>query len=324
MTEVRRFPVSGAGVGREDYSSPVMGPNAKEMRTERRSTSSNDNGVVAPAAPPAFYTMEIFKGKFYTRGCRGMLEQLQIYCRRDAGVGVLTLYYSPHPCIGPFGQVTITPGANWAWVAADIEEMWNYDSLFIWVRACHANVSWAYDTALPFDGHESDDLGVTWSDMAIRPFIRAVFTGETAGDVPVSGILNVIRIPSTALEAAFGQVNIQSGVWTDATFAIGAGELIQVQVEFVSAVVPAAGVEYRVRIQADGLAGIEVGNRQITQSVIATAGRCAIGEFFQDATSTWLWVRLPIQYRRRLLAVAYQSTGGPVVVRATIVSNELR
>jgi len=96
--------------------------------------------------------------------------------------------------------VTITPGATWAWVPVDIEEMYDYDSLFIWVYTCDADVSWAYDAVLPYDGHESTDLGITWEDMAIRPFIRVVYTGETPGDVPVSGIINTIQLPAVSSE----------------------------------------------------------------------------------------------------------------------------
>lgn len=178
-----------------DWWRPTGGQNSQDSILERRSLVWNDNGVEAPNAPPAFYTGVHHKGKFFPRGCRGMIEQLQIYCINTAG-GSLQLRYSPHPGLGPVNTVTITPAATWGWVGVDIEEMWNYDSLFIWVFSCQADVSWGYDATLPFDGHESTDAGATWEDMAIRPFIRVVYTGETPGDVPVSGIVNNIPLPN--------------------------------------------------------------------------------------------------------------------------------
>jgi len=163
---------------------------------ERRSTVANDNGVVAPDAPPASIGIA-YRGKFFTRGCRGKIEQIQLYCIRAAG-GTIRLAYTPHPCIGPIGTVTITPGATWGWAAADIEEMWNYDSLFIYVEYCGPDVDYGYDAVQPYDGHRTTDAGVTWADQNERPFIRVVYTGETVGDVPVSGIINNIPIPSVS------------------------------------------------------------------------------------------------------------------------------
>lgn len=180
-----------------DWWKNVGGSNAKDSILERRSLVWNDNDVEAPDDPPAFYTCATYRGKFFPRGCRGMIEEIQIYCR-DAGQDLLTLRYSPHPCLGPFGEVDITPLAGWSWVAAAVEEMWNYDSLFIWIYECEAGTDWAYDNALPYDGHRSTDAGETWSDLAIRPFIRVVYTGETPGDVPISGIINNIRIPNVS------------------------------------------------------------------------------------------------------------------------------
>lgn len=178
-----------------DWWVPVGGLNSAESVLERRSTIWNDNGVVPPAAPPSSTFGSEYRGKFFTRGCRGKIEQIQVYCRRDAA-GTIELRYSPHPCLGPFDQVTITPGAAWAWVAVNIEEMWNYDSLFLWLYDVDADVWWGYDTALPYDGHYSADAGATWTDTPTRPFIRVIYSGETPGDVPISGIVNNIPIPN--------------------------------------------------------------------------------------------------------------------------------
>jgi len=231
MSEVSRYPVAGRGIGREDYATPVLGPNAKEMRTERRSTTSNDNGIVNGVVPALSRLAASYRGKYYPRGCRGMVEQLQIYCIRTAA-GTLNLSFSPHPGIGPLYTVTVTPGAAWAWVPVDFEQMWNYDSLFIWVSACSADVSWGYDAVLPYDGHQSTDTGATWLSVDSRPFIRAVYTGESAGDVPISGIVNNIPIPNVGSVTDIEGGAITAGVITDIGEVEGAGyvDLVYVRV----------------------------------------------------------------------------------------------
>lgn len=222
MTEVNRYTVQGVGVGREDYSAPVLGPLAEEMRVERRSTTSNDNGIANGTVPALSRVAVSYRGKYYPRGCRGMTEQLQIYCVR-AAAGTMTLRYSPHPGMGPIGEVIITPGVEWAWVAANIEEMWNYDSIFIWISTISVDVSWAYDVVLPYDGHQSTDTGATWLSVDSRPFIRIPFTGETAGDVPISGIVNNIPIPNVGSVVTEKAVVVPIGVETDVAEINGAG-----------------------------------------------------------------------------------------------------
>jgi len=305
-----------------DWWRPMGGQNSQDSILERRSLIWNDDGILDGAVPGAFYTGDDFKAKFFTRGCRGKIEQIQVYCTGNAAAQI-HIQYSPHPCIGHFREGVLTPAAGWAWQALNIEEMWNYDSLFIWVQRCDFGVSYAYDAVQPYDGHSSDVDGDQWSDQAIRLFIRVIYTGETPGDVPVSGIINVVRIPNSALGAPTPlPVAMPNNAWTAIVEYRAPGELLQLEVMFDTVVVPAAGVEYMLRIEADGNAGVDVGNRQLTQSVIAAFGRCSMGEFFQDGTNTYLWVRLPIEYRRRLLISGFQTSGAGCNATATIVSNE--
>jgi len=221
-TEVRRYTVPGAGEGREDYATPVLGPSAKEMRTERRSTTSNDNDVTAPTAPPLFYTGEKDIGKFFSRGCRGKIEEVQIYCRRT-GAGQLRLALTTHPCAGPIQLELITPGPTWAWVSGINQRMWNYDSLFIYVYECDADVSWGYDAGLPPDGHEATLDSANWGMLSIRPFIRIIYSSETPGDVPVSGIVNAIDMPSESSYRSMENQNIPAGIETILTTRDGMG-----------------------------------------------------------------------------------------------------
>jgi len=163
--------------------------------TERRSTTiSNDNGVTSPTAPPS-NANDTFRGKFFPRGMRGMLESLRIYCKRT-GAGTVTLAYSPHPSMGEIGTVEITPDADWDWKYTTIRKMWSYDSLFVWVKSCDADVSYGYDNGTPPDWYKSVDSGVTWYGEAYRLFVSIKMYGETVGDIPVSGTINTIQVPS--------------------------------------------------------------------------------------------------------------------------------
>ena len=307
-----------------DWWKNVGGQNSQDSILERRSLVWNDADPQPPPAAPPLSTPDTYKGKFYTRGCRGMIEEIQIYRTATAG-GTITLRLSPHPCLGPFYTVIIPIGPADAWTGVAFEQMWNYDSLFIWVSALAAGEEWGYDAVQPQDGHESTDAGATWADMATRPFIRVVYTGETPGDVPVSGIVNNIPIPSSAAQVARAIVaNVPSGIWTNLCTYNGAGEVLELKIDYATVVVPAAGVQYAIMPLIDGAGTIETENRQITQSVVATSGRCSMGEFLQDGTGTRIWVRIPYQFRRVITLQGWQNTGAAVTMTGTIMANIMR
>ena len=311
------------------------GQNSQDSTLERRSLIWNDNNVETPDAPPAFSQAGEFEGKFFTRGCRGKIEEIQMYCRSTGILPTIILRFSAHPCIGPFYDVTITPGAPWAWVGVAFEEMWNYDSLFIWVYSV-TNADWGYDAVLPYDGHLSLDAGATWADEAIRPFIRVVYTGETPGDVPVSGIVNTIEIPSIATQVASTVgINVPSGVLTEVCVAEGAGTMIEAKLEFRTSVAPTAGVappsvHYQLWLRADGAYASFTDNRELTQSCVATFGRSSVGEFWQCVVAdppydrTFIRIRLPIKFRRELAMVAVQTTGVAVIAETHLFANMIR
>ncbi len=311
-----------------DWWKNVGGSNAQDSTLERRSLIWNDNGIEDGIDPPAFFTCATDRGKFFTRGCRGMIEEIQIYCR-DAGVDRLTLRYSPHPCIGPIGEVTITPLAGWSWVAAAVEEMWNYDSLFIWIHACQAGTDWAYDTEQPYDGHTSDDNGATWRDITRRPFFRVVYTGQTPGDVPVSGIVNTIEIPSvgTRMDVTAG-VAIPNDTATLVCTVEGAGTLLKAHTVLHTAVVPAWAVLYYMMILVDGVIAYQESNRELTQSYVATSGRNSMGEFFQateqEEGRTEIVLRAPIKFRRSLRVFVLQQSGAGTTADTAVFANMVR
>jgi hypothetical protein len=183
----------------------------QEAFTARIFTLSNDNGVTTPTAPPLYQTNKTYYGKFFPRGCRGMLASLAIYCKHT-GAGVLNLSYAPAPGMGAIGAVSISPGSSWEWQGAVIEKMWNYDSLFVWVSYSAADVSWGYQAATPYDEFLSADSGVTWAIVYDRMFIRAYVGGATIGDIPVSGTLNTIDLPAQSSQNSSGAQTINPGV----------------------------------------------------------------------------------------------------------------
>lgn len=163
---------------------------------DRRATLKNDENPEAPASPAASLTGTAYKGKFFPRGCRGIIESLSIYCKRT-GTGTLTLSLSPFPSLGPLASVTVTPGSDWGWSSVNYRKMWSYDSLFIWVSSIGSDVSYGYDEAGDPDGYGSDSEQTEWTAENRRYSIRVEGKGFTPGDIPVSGTLNMIKIPST-------------------------------------------------------------------------------------------------------------------------------
>jgi len=306
-----------------DWGPRTLGPRSFGSVRERRSTIWNDDENLPAAVRDRTETTAELKGKFFPRGCRGMIEQLQIYSAGDAA-DTITLNISPHPCLGPLYTVNVIPLAVEGWYAADLEVMWNYDSLFIWITDVEPNASWWYDVFLPYDGHESTDAGATWEDMAIRPFIRVVYTGETPGDVPVSGTLNTIEVLSVAgrIAAAAGVV-VADSVATTICTAYGAGTMLEAWLSFDDITVPAVGVLYILYLHVDGdpVEAYLINNQALTQSEVATSGRNSIGEFFQTSIYTRMRVRIPIKFRRSLRLMAYQSTGGAVNVDGVLFAN---
>ena len=318
-----------------DWWRPVGGSNSQDSTLERRSLIWNDNEVIAPDAPPATSVTKTYRAKFFPRGCRGKIDSLQIYCRR-AAAGTLDLSLSPHPGLGPLYTVTVIPGAAWAWAAVAFNQMWNYDSLFVWISRCDVDIDWGLEYVPPHDLHYSTDLGVTWISLGGRLFVRVVYTGETPGDVPVSGIVNTIEIPSVGSTLAGGfDAAVPSNAVRTIREAEGAGTLNEAKLEFYTTAAPTAGadppaIRYQLRLIADGFAASLTDNRELTQSCVATSGRSSKGEFFQCSVQepewhrTFMRVRLPIKFRRRLALQAVHTTGVNVRVDGIIYANLMR
>jgi len=203
--------------------------------TCRDAYMSNDNGVTTPTAPPSSRTGTAYYGKWFPRGMRGAYMDVTIYCKRT-GAGTITLAFSPQPGMGEIFTVTITPSDTWNWQVGWPTRMWNYDSLFIWIKSCGADVSWGYDTAEPYDEFSSPDSGVRWYAEYQRLFIKSYSIRQSVGDLPVSGTINTIEIPSQSQERLYEVYNDLPDAETTIKTIDGAGntEYLLLHVDAVS------------------------------------------------------------------------------------------
>ena len=320
--------MSGAGrSGQPDYSGTVLGPRMVPATYERRTIVLNDSKIAA-GAPPSNRSADDY-GKFFPRGMRGTLEEIRIYALGD-GADTVTLNISPYPGLGPTYTAIITPPAAWGWVDAAFNVMWNYDSLYVWLSDIEANVDWGYDEVKPYDGHLTADLGVTFTDVDERPFIRIVMTGETAGDVPVSGTLNTIEVPAVGGVYDIDVTSCADGVITSLLTFHGAGTLTMARIRGFPFVVPNHyTVYYQLTIFADGRRALTVDNLDLTQSPVAVAGRSSIGEFFNYTSAgavefMVMNVRVPIKFRRSLWLRFRQKTGANMEIVGELYINAQR
>lgn len=290
-----------------DFCTPTLGPISKESRWEWNSTCYNDSEITDGTVPDNFLTGVAYKGKFFPRGCRGKIEQIELYCRRT-GAGTVTLAFSPQPCMGEVGTVVITPSATWAWQSQVFRRFWNYDSLFIWIKAIGADVSYAYDEEAPQDAHTSDAAIALWQRELRRYFIRAVYNAETSGDVPVSGTINTIELPTNVAAGASGNVTVPNLTLTFLLALYGIGRLLRLHVYSNS-----VSLTQYLYIYVDGV--------YIDSFVNGLEHTVPLNEYptkvLVDAANTrthWV-VNIPYPFKRSIALYAYQGSGGNVTFR---------
>jgi hypothetical protein len=104
--------------------------------------------------------------------------------------------------------LSVAGGSSAAWRGVWLRKFWNYDSMFIWVSSdddLYGRLG--EDAGAPYDYYESADE-VSWSPYQYRFWFRVNVTGETVGDLPVSGTINTIAVPNLASAASSGDVII--------------------------------------------------------------------------------------------------------------------
>jgi hypothetical protein len=128
--------------------------------------------------------------------------------------------------MGPVAVFTLSvaAGSSAAWRSVTVNRFWNYDSLFIWV--CSDSDSYGglgYDIGSPYDYYGSSDE-VSWSFAVVRLWIRVNLSGETVGDLPVSGTVNTVEVPSTSSRLSSGNVSFTPNFEATVLSLMGAGE----------------------------------------------------------------------------------------------------
>ena len=188
---------------------------------------SNDNGVTTPTAPPSQRTNQKFFAKWFMRGCMGQIYSFSIYCKRTAS-GTITLGYSIAPSMGEIGEITITPSSSWDWKTGILNKLWEYDSLFIYVKNISADVAWGYEvTTTEPDCLRSTDSGVTWTPLDERVFIRVAIRYGTI-PITIGGIVNNIPIPNSSSGANSGSISVPTDTETSIITLTGSGNVERV------------------------------------------------------------------------------------------------
>jgi len=163
--------------------------------TERRFTAEN-RGDTATMASDNLYRK---KGKFFPRGMRGFIFNIQVYVENaDVVDHYIFVKVSPAPELGPVYEWTRTITARTAagWYIFYPHVLWQYDSMFIMVGAdVDIYIGLGYDTGTPYDAYHSGDF-VGWWQVNRRYWFRVAISSATVGDLPVSGTLNTIQIPN--------------------------------------------------------------------------------------------------------------------------------
>ena len=217
--------------------------------TEDRRIVSNNAPTPVLVSPGTVY----WRGKFFPRGCKGFINNIDVYCANaDTVAHSFEIKVSPFPGYGPVYTATLTvpAGAPADWRSVSIQRFWNFDSMFIWLKPDHATYpTIGFDAAPPYDHHYSTDER-TWTYLNSRLWIRVFMTGLTVGDLPISGIVNTVEIPSATSARQFVAKSVRPVSEAYDEVRAGGGELL-VAMFFAYT---ASGRDYlRPRIRCDGV-----------------------------------------------------------------------
>jgi hypothetical protein len=258
-------------------------------------------------------------GKFFPRGCRGFLYYIRAKCKDNgSNGGTITVYVAPAPFMGAVysGTITVPAGGEATDRFWNILKFWHYDSLFIWFVCSSGDIQVEYRDVVGSEGDTfiSTDSGATWTKQDRQLNLATEVYGQTTGDVTVSGIVNNIEIPASASSTTIAAAVSTNDTWVELTTIHGCGKLVKTDLTWSDDVVPSGDVMFAVRYVVDGNQTYQFDNRMCTQSLTATSGRCAEGEFLQmdlgDASQfSRLVHRLSLGFRKSLKVEIYQSQG---------------
>jgi len=272
--------------------------------TEERRVISN-HGATPSIGTGAHSTL---RGKFFPRGCRGFIRQVEIYCDNpDTSSHQYTVRLSPSPGVGPVITATLTvpAGSSLAWRSVSINKAWNYDSLFVWIQAdSDSYPRHRFDDGEPYDYYSSSD-GLSWTAGDYRLWIQVETAGQTVGDLPVSGTVNSVAVPSVSSSSTKGQVAVPAHTESTLAEVRGAGKVYR-----ISLWTQESTLEFRfyvdgVQLPAQGL----IINRTFTPDHVSDLGYSAstpMIQYVEYSTGNYrIDMQIPFSFRQSFKITAY-------------------
>jgi len=150
-------------------------------------------------------------GKWIPHGVRGSIKDFRIYAKNTGTTDeTITIAVAPYPGAGKIKSFTTTiPAGQKGWFTFIITSTegywWNYDGIFVYVESIGPNTYYGVDNQEKRDMFNTygwqyygtlDGVTDYW-----RVYIKVFLVGQTAGDVQVTGLVNIIPIPSVVAEA---------------------------------------------------------------------------------------------------------------------------
>ena len=185
-----------------------------------RTIKNNGNTVVD-------YNTSSYRGKYFPHGVRGIIRYVKLYVK-DIGGGGGTIQY--RLCIAPdmpavyTYTVSISAGTE-GWVTSYIHRRWDYDSIFVEYIVTSGTIGLAYDEGSPWDAYQYYGGTGTYSMEYRRYWIQMFVSGQTQGDIPVSGTINTINIPNETTTGQTALETIPAGTEVSLVSIQGTGKL---------------------------------------------------------------------------------------------------
>ena len=289
---------------------------------ERSSTLSNNGATATFISATSAHTY----GKYFPRGCRGFLTNINVWCQdNNAAGGTITVYISPNPSLNAAASAIITVPVSQtpAFLTATFNIMWNYDSLFIWVVGT-ANMQVGYDTGTPYDAYTSTNSGLSWSTQSRRFWFQPTFHGETVSDVPVSGTVNNIPIPNTASGGSATDINIPNGTETSLVLVNGSGKITR-----ISLWTSYTAMEFRfyidgVMIPSDTLLADTIFSADMLNARGFTATTPQIQlQSYNSPNSAYIYLEIEFEFKKTFEVRAYQTSSTNYVAYCGVIANNI-
>jgi len=285
--------------------------------TEERHVLANNGDTPIMLAPGTSYR----RGKYFPRGCRGFIHQIEVYCdNQDSIDRKLYIYVAPQPGMAPIisTSLTVPASSSPAWRSRTVNKYWNYDSLFIWVLSeTSSNPRVGYDEGAPPDYYDSTD-GATWFPANRRLWIRLNMTAQTVGDLPVTGTLNIIKLPNVSSRQEVSNVPVNAGTEGTIITVDGAGELVRLAIGLNP---QTDNEDVEIRLYCDGEIawafnplGLSIQNYSATTPGVQLLRYTAGGDIA-------IQVLLPFSFRRQFKVTALNGTSNTQYLNCTAIFN---